>query len=227
MSLDTGQIDTVMFDSFSTVVDVNVSKNLEDFVDNPELTSQLWRTYISRFRPLANFIGYCSHAEINRQALRYVFELRNIPYTEDDLEEIASIYHDLDPFDDVRSGMERLRDAGYDLYILSNGDHNVLSSMIENAEIEHVIEDAISANEIKTYKPHVRLYKYAANQASTPPENIVHCSAGWWDVQGAMYAGMQGAWVNRKGKPQGLQPFNGEMDLEVTDFHDLADYLLA
>ncbi|UHQ96367.1 haloacid dehalogenase type II [Natrinema halophilum] len=227
MTVDSGRVDTVMFDSFSTIVDVDVSSVLAEYVEDPELTSQLWRTQISRFRPLANFIGYVPHEEINKQALRYVFEMLDVPYTDEDLDQIGSIYHRLDPFDDVRAGMERLSDMGYDLYILSNGDHDVLDSMVENAEIDHVLTDVISADEIKTYKPHSRLYKYAARRTGEYPENIVHCSAAWYDVQGAMHAGMQGIWVNRKDQPQGLRPFDGEIDSEVRDFDEIADILSA
>jgi FMN phosphatase YigB (HAD superfamily) len=42
-----------------------------------------------------------------------------------------------------------------------------------------------------------------------------------------MYAGMAGVWVNRQDEPPGLQPFDGDPDLEVTDFHGLADHLGA
>lgn len=226
VTLKTDRIECFTFDSFSTVVDVHTGVDrLSEYVDDPERVSQLWRSYVWRYRPLCNFIGYVSHQDINRSALEYVFEMLNIDVPDEEIDEIARVYYDMEPFEDTREGMERLHDAGYDLYIISNGDPPVLNAMIENADIEHVIEDMISADEIKTYKPHVRLYKHAARRIGTPAENIAHVSAAWADVQGGMYAGMQGIWTNREGKPRGLQPFDGGPDLVTDDFHGIADVI--
>lgn len=220
------QVDTVMFDSFSTVVDEDTATEvLKDHVDNPDHVSWLWRSRVSSYRPLSNYIGYVSHHEINRSALEYVFEILDVDVADEEIDEIARVYHDMDPFDDVRGGMEELKNAGYDIYILSNGDKNVLGSMLENAEIEPLIEETISANEIKTYKPHVRLYKHAAERASTPVKKIAYGTSTWYDLQGGMYAGMQGIWINRKERPEGLKPFNGSPDSEVKSFYELADEL--
>lgn len=79
------------------------------------------------------------------------------------------------------------------------------------------------ADEIQTYKPHAEIYRHAAARTGTPIEQIAHVSAGWFDVQGAMHAGMQGVWVNRKNTP--WDPFAGKPDLMVESFHKLADAL--
>jgi 2-haloacid dehalogenase len=79
----------------------------------------------------------------------------------------------------------------------------------------------------QVFKPHSRLYKHAAKRTDTAPERIVHASAGWMDVQGAMYAGMRGAWVNRSDRPEGIQVFESKPDEVSADFHELADTLDA
>jgi 2-haloacid dehalogenase len=76
---------------------------------------------------------------------------------------------------------------------------------------------------VETYKPAAALYEHAAERADTDIERMAHTSAGWFDVQGAAAAGMQGVWVNRDDDP--WVRFDGAPDLEVTDFHDLADEL--
>ncbi len=40
---------------------------------------------------------------------------------------------------------------------------------------------------------------------------------------GAQHAGMQGVWVDRKDTP--MEPFDGDPDLTVKTFYDLADAL--
>lgn len=224
MSIDSRRVETILFDSFSTVVDVHsVEQTLADHVEDPARVSRRWRSQVWAYRPLCNFLGWKTHHEINRSALEYVFEIEDVDATADELDEIARSYYEMEPFDDTYAGMKRLSEAGYDLYILSNGDQAVLDAMVENAGIGELIEDEISADEIKLYKPHVRLYKHAARRSRTPVDNIALASAAWPDVQGGLYAGMQGVWVNREDKPPGLKPFDGDPHLVVEDFHEMAD----
>jgi 2-haloacid dehalogenase len=140
----------------------------------------------------------------------------------------------LDTLADVRDGMARLADA-YNIYIVSNGDPAMLDAMVQVADIGDYVVDSISADEVETYKPAAALYEHAAERADTDIDRMAHTSAGWFDVQGA--AGMQGVWVNRDDDPWvrfdgawvrfdgAWVRFDGAPDLEVTDFHDLADRL--
>ncbi len=43
-------------------------------------------------------------------------------------------------------------------------------SMVDHAEIDGLIEDTISADEIRTFKPDVDLYRHAAGRIGTPIE---------------------------------------------------------
>lgn len=99
--------------------------------------------------------------------------------------------------------------------------------MIENAGIGDLLAGVISAAEIETYKPHIRLYRYAARRSGTSIGDIAYVSAAWPDILGGVYTMMQGVWVNRQDEPQGLEPFDCDPDLVVKDFHGLADELGA
>jgi len=143
----------------------------------------------------------------------------------DAVDEILAVYHELDVFGDVRDGIERLREGGYDCYVVSNGDPEMLASMVEHADIGDLIVDTISADEIRTFKPAAELYRHAAARTGTPIDEVVHVTAGWFDVMGARHAGMQGVRVDRKGLP--WEPFDGEPDYTVESFHELAEALGA
>jgi len=75
-------------------------------------------------------------------------------------------------FDDVRDGIEWLRDGGYDPYVVSNGNPEMLASMVEHADIGGLIEETISADEIQTFKPAGELYRHATVQTGTPVDEI-------------------------------------------------------
>lgn len=227
MTLDPQRVETIMYDSFSTLVDVHSGEDLlADYVAEPARVSRLWRNYVWRYRPFCNFVGYVSHHEINRSALEYVFESLDVEATSEEIDEIARIYYEMDPFEDVYPAMTRLDEADFDQYVLSNGNQDVIDAMVANVGIEALLADTISADEIKTYKPHVRLYKHAARRARTPASNAVMVSAAWEDVLGGVNAGMQGIWVNRENDPRGLEPFDCAPDAVVDSFTELGELLV-
>ncbi|SDK80485.1 haloacid dehalogenase type II [Natronorubrum texcoconense] len=225
MSFDPTAVDTITVDSYGTLVDPHsVEATLEEHVDEIRPISTLWRSRSIMYTMVGNFVDdYQPFYEMNRDALRFALESHGVDLTSETIEEILSTYHDLDPFDDVRDGLETLTDAGYDVYVLSNGNPEMLESMVESADIEDVIADAISAHEIRTFKPDADIYRHAAARTGTPIESIAHVAGPTFDVRGAMHAGMQGVWINRDDGP--WDPSATEPDLTVETFFDLTDEL--
>lgn len=225
--MNSDNIKALTFDAFGTLVDVHTAEQkLNKYVDNPARISELWRYRVLAYRPLCNFIEYESHHEINKDALRFVFENQNIEINDNIIDDIASVYHDMEPFDDVYQSMNALRNEGYDLYILSNGDADVLNSVIRNADLEGVISRAISADEIQIYKPSPDFYSYAADEIDMNPDNIAHVAGEWADVLGGMNVGMRGVWVNRGGRPKGLRASGYDPDLITDTFDGITDVLI-
>jgi 2-haloacid dehalogenase len=225
MAFDPDRVSTITFDSYSTIVDIDaVEAALAAHVDDPEPVSRLWRARSLEYTFVANHTdAYQPFYAMNRDALEHALAAHGVDLAEDEREAILETYHDLDVFGDVRDGIERLREGGYDCYVVSNGNPAMLDSMVEGAAIGDLLEDTISADEIETFKPDAEIYRHAAGRTGTPIDGIAHVSAGWFDVQGAMHAGMQGVWVDRKGSP--WDPFDREPDYTIETFHDLADEL--
>ncbi|WP_302080424.1 haloacid dehalogenase type II [Salinibaculum rarum] len=227
MPFDSDAVTTLTFDSYSTLVDVDAAeKALAARVDDPEPVSKLWRSRSIEYTLVSNHIdAYQTFYQMNRDALTYALDAHSVDLPDEEREEILSVYHELDVFDDVREGMERLRDAGYDLYVVSNGNPEMLESMVDHADIGGLLEDTISADEVETFKPDAEIYRHAAARTGTPIEEMAHAAALWFDVQGAQHAGMQGIWMDRKDTP--WEPFDGEPSLTVETIHDIADELDA
>jgi 2-haloacid dehalogenase len=173
---------------------------------------------------VANFLdAYEPFYEVNRDALQYALDATGADIPTAERDEILAVYHELDVFDDVRESLERLREAGYDCYVLSNENPEMLDSLVEHADIADLIVDTISADEIELFKPAADLYRHAAERTDTPVGELAHVTALWFDVMGAKHAGMQGVWVDRKGTP--WEPFGPEPDLTVEGLGELADAL--
>ncbi|MFB6221248.1 MAG: haloacid dehalogenase type II [Halolamina sp.] len=225
MPFDSDRVETVTFDSYSTIVDVEAAeKALEARVAEPRPVSQLWRSRSLAYTFIANHIdAYQPFYEMNRDALQYALDVHGADVTPEERDEILAVYHELDVFADVREGMAQLRDAGYPLYVVSNGNPEMLDSMVAHADIGDLIEDTVSADEVETFKPDAELYRHAAARTGTPIDRMAHVTAGLFDVQGAKHAGMQGVWVNRDDGP--VEGFGPDPDLTVADFFDLVETL--
>jgi 2-haloacid dehalogenase len=225
MSFDPDRVETIAFDSYGTLVDVTtVEEPLSDYVDDPSAVAKLWRNRSLGYAMVGNHIEeYHSFFDLIDHALDYALDTRGIDLGEDERDELLSTYHDLDVFGDVHEGMDRLREAGYDLYIISNGNREMLDSLLDFADLGDRIERTFSADEVERFKPAVEPYQHAADEVGTPIERVTFVGAGWWDVPGAIHAGMQGIWINRQNTIWG--PYETQPDLTIETFHDLADEL--
>ncbi|WP_312909231.1 haloacid dehalogenase type II [Natronosalvus caseinilyticus] len=223
-TFDPDAVEAVAFDSYGTLVDVSgVADALEPHLEeaDPALVATIWRQRSLAYAMVGNAIGeYDTFYAMNRHALRFALETVDVDLEEAEREAVLETYHELPVFDDVRDGIERVRDLGYDCYVVSNGNEAMLESLVDHADLGDLLVDTISADEVERFKPQPRLYRHAADRIDAPTESIAFVGAGWWDVPGAMNAGLQGVWINRQDTLWG--PYDVEPDLTIETIHDLA-----
>jgi len=226
MALDTDRVETVTFDSFSTLVDVDSTATaVEGYVEDPVAFAREWHARAAGYGTVANQIdAYETYYRLHRDALEYLLAAEGVDVDDETLDEMTAVYHEMAPFDDVRAGMERLADAGYEVGIVSNGDPAMLDSLVEGAGIEELLAATVSADEIERHKPAAELYEHAADRLGVPPGAVAHVSNGQVDVMGAVHAGMAGVWLNRQDNPP--EPFGPDPDLAVDSIDDLVDRLV-
>lgn len=108
MSFDTRRCETITVDSYGTLVDPSAAERaLADTIDDPQPVSDLWRTRSLFYTMVGNYIdAYQPFYEMNRDALQYALETHGVEVSADQRDEILSVYHELDPFEDVRPGIE-------------------------------------------------------------------------------------------------------------------------
>ena len=224
MTFDPEPVRTVTLDSFTTLVDVHgpTREALAEHVADPDAVASLWRSRAVDYRMVATFLdSYEPYRATTRDALEYALAVHGHDLPESDVDGIVATFDRLPVFDDVRPSVRRLVEAGYDVAVLSNGEPDLLASIVERAGIEDLLSGVVSAEEIRAYKPAPAIYEHAAERTGTPLENLAHAATPWYDVYGAMGAGARAVWVNRRGRP--WDAFDGEPSLIVDSMASLAD----
>jgi 2-haloacid dehalogenase len=222
MSFDPTRVETITVDSYGTLVDPSAAERaVAAYTDDPDPLLAHWRAKYLSYVMIANDVDdYQPFDELIEAALEQALGAHGIQTTAAERSEIMAVYDELDPFADVRDGLERLA-SDYDVYVLSMGTPAMLETMIEHADLGAFIEDSISVHEIRTYKPEAAVYQHAAARTGTPIEEIAHVAGPSFDVRGAMAAGMQGVWIDRTNEP--WDPCFPTPDLTIDTFDDLVE----
>ena len=118
---------------------------------------------------------------------------------------------------DAMAALERMA-ARYPLIALTNGNADV-----HTVGIGHLIPNRISARDFGKAKPDVAIFQAAAATVGVPVESVLHVGDdAALDIVGALAAGMQAVWVNRKGMEWTL---GRRAQMEVSELGALCDVL--
>lgn len=168
-------------------------------------------------------LGHRGYLDSARRALLHTLRLHGLPRETREVLDLLRTFERLRPFDDARDGLARLGEA-YRLVALSNGDLHLVEHLV-GERIEAKFDRCLSVDRVGRFKPHPAVYRMAAAELACEPGEILMVAAHAFDILGARACGYRGAYVNRYGLPyeeSELLP-----DLEVRDFRELADCLLA
>ncbi len=124
------------------------------------------------------------------------------------------------PFPDTRPALERVRDAGVRLAILSNTDCDIISHTLKQIGVP--FDEVITAEDAGAYKPSLTGFEHLLERLGEDPGDIVHVAFGFkYDIGPAKKLGMGTGWVNRHSEP--LPDAATVPDHEWRDLWGLAD----
>ena len=99
---------------------------------------------------------------------------------------------------DVKEGIELLRKSGVRVAALTNGSAEITRKMFTNAGLEDAVEQFISIEEVKQWKPAAAVYLHAAKTLGVAPAELALIAAHDWDIDGASKAGLTTGYIARK-----------------------------
>jgi 2-haloacid dehalogenase len=222
------EITALVFDQYGTIVDMQ--QGLTEAV-TPFLSKKGWTgapgsfvTWWRRTHFENSMIdalldrGHTPYRQIGHRAVAHVMDRCKISYTQDEVRWLVGEIEKLKPFPDVITALERLRNAGYKLAILSNGDPDMLKAA--GPHIGFAFDHVISVAQAGYFKPHWKTYAKAEELIGLDRSSLLFVANHAFDCIGAKAYGMRSAFIDRRQRPFGETPH--QPDLRAADFTELA-----
>lgn len=195
--------DLVTFDAYAALVDYRASllPAVESIpgLDGGRTTEflELWRARQLGVAALSNALdrGRIPFRECTALALDYALGRHGISIDTDAREELIRAWYALVPWPEAGEILAAVRENGYRMAILSNGDQGMLEALA--AAFETPFDDILSSEQCGLYKPHPRVYSLPARELGI--ENYLHVAGSANDAMGATAAGIICYWSNRNG----------------------------
>ncbi|MBX2814686.1 MAG: haloacid dehalogenase type II [Saprospiraceae bacterium] len=195
----TAHFDAVCFDAFGTLFDVSWQTISTDRISATQLQDVIdtWRMKQLQSSWLMNSMGvYKPFDELSGEALEKSFAIHGIDST-DLFQDLLQQVLNPGVFSDVTENISLLKEQGIGTAILSNGSSEMLASVVNASGLDVLIDQIISVDEVEVYKPAPEVYSLPSKRLQVGFERLLFVSSNQWDVTGAMYAGLQAAWLNR------------------------------
>lgn len=190
---------TYVFDAYGTLFDVHaaVRRHAAALGPDAQRLSEIWRAKQLEYSWVRSLSGaYRDFWRLTEDALDTAFAA--CPTADRAFRDrLLEAYRSLDCYPEVPQVLKELKAGGARLAILSNGSPRMLDQAVRAAGLEPVIDDVLSVDAIRVYKPDPRVYEIATTQFRVFPEAVSFQSSNRWDVAGAARFGFRAVWINR------------------------------
>jgi 2-haloacid dehalogenase len=216
-----------VFDAYGTLFDLTAAAKACADVLGEKATplAALWRDKQLHYAWLLTVQGrYRDFSTVTGEALD--FALDSLAIVDPALRErLMRLYLTLGAFPEVKGALQRLKDAGMRLAVLSNGTPAMLGAAISSAKLDGLFEATLSVDEVRVYKPHPKVYQLALDRLNLPASAIAFISSNGWDAYSASAFGMRVVWCNRSGQRPERLP--GAPDQEIRSLAELPEVVGA
>ena len=195
-----------MFDAYGTLFDVHaaVARAGAPLGANRDAISALWRTKQLEYSWTRTLMGLSRTYDfwaLTEQALD--FALARFGVADAALRDaLLDAYRVLDAYPDVAPLLDRLKAAGKETAVFTNGSYAMVNAAIAAAGLAGHIDHVLSVERGGLYKPAPDVYADALYACGAGDRSeILFFSSNRWDVAGATAFGFRSVWVNRTGQP--------------------------
>jgi 2-haloacid dehalogenase len=217
----------LLFDVFGTLVDwrstITRAFRESGLAGDPDELADAWRERLWPItaevnkgeRPWGNF------DELNLATLDDLLADRQLELPTEARHHLVAAWHKLDPWPDVRDGLEALRRKRV-VTALSNGHVPLLIDLARHGDLR--FDCLLSAEMARAYKPAPNVYSTGVRLLGMQPDEIVMVAAHPFDLKGARGAGLRTAFIDRPLEygPDSPGREDPDADESVADLHELS-----
>jgi 2-haloacid dehalogenase len=222
-------ITTLLYDTQGTLVDnYSIAAVIEPYVFESNTAYRIavdWRfqqKWAMFYTTLADNV--VPFPQLNEAALRWALQKQNVDLPEAAIKDINSQYHKLRAYPEVVEALKSLKKQKLTQKIVANPTVKYIKDHSEFAGTLPYIDEIISnSEEAKAYKPSQKVYELGIARAGCSKDQILWVTGHFWEITGAVRAGLKCAWINRARQPKmkiGIEP-----TYEVGNLQELSDAL--
>ncbi len=172
---------------------------------------------------------YSPIAEVLRLTFRRACQVVDIPgdaVSDEDVASIMQAFKSMGPREGLKECIDGLRDAGWDVYAVTNGGVETSLAYYRNAQIELDEEHLLSCDNLRVAKPDVRVYERAQDHLTKQGLGEKGDGQRWfvaahaWDLIAARAAGFRTAYLDFEEHDPVTEVF-GEFDLYASSMKEL------
>jgi 2-haloacid dehalogenase len=191
------------FDAYGTLFDVHAAIRRHAAAIGPEADalSALWRAKQLEYTWVRTLAGrYRDFWSLTQEALD--FALARFPAVDPAIrQKLLDAYWRLEAYPDALAALERLRRAGHEIAIFTNGTFAMADAAANAAAIAPLVDLIVSVDDLHMFKARPEVYANLCERMGLLPTEVCLVSSNRWDVAGAVSFGMPAVWVNRTGMP--------------------------
>jgi 2-haloacid dehalogenase len=218
---------TIGCDVYGTLVDpLEMNKHLRGPAgEKADQLAALWRQKQLEYAFRRGLMRrYEDFSTCTRHALRFAAQSLEVALSPDEEERLLHKYQSLPPYPDVIPAIQQFKSCGYKTVAFSQGTQRMVRELLENARVLPYLDDIVSVDDLKTFKPSPEVYAYLVQRAGSPLSETWLISSNAWDVIGAKASGLKAAWIRRRSDAV-FDPWGIEPDLVAPDLESLAKSL--
>ena len=215
----------IAFDLNGTLLDLSAldSYFLRTFGDTE--ARREWFIELLQSAMVATITGsFVDFPTLGKNALETLAGRRDTMLGSEEKIELLQNLRQMPAFPDVAPALERLRQAGFQLAVLTNSRCQAAEEALRQAGLRELFTRVLSAEMAQRYKPAPEVYRLAAKELNVEPASLLLVAAHSWDTTGAIRAGCEAAFVQRP--EQVLDPLAPRPRMIVRDLEQFAGRII-
>jgi len=227
MTIKLHSIEACVFDAYGTLFDVNsAARTAQDSLGEKwQPLAELWRAKQLQYTWLRGLAGrHADFWQVTGDALD--FAMVTLRVNDPALRaRLMNLYLVLSAYPEVPDTLQRLKEAGMKLAILSNGTPAMLAAAAANAGIADLFDAILSVEEVQVYKPHPSVYGLVCGRLNVAAARVCFLSSNGWDAHSAKAFGFRVLWCNRFS--QAPERIPETPDAQISTLAELPDIVLG